>query len=430
MLLKKLPHLLIALLVSMAIGCASSNPLADEAQSNIENQDYQAALESAEQAIEEYPDDPLGYYYKAVALGEMASAEEDPDASEEYYEEMNATFTEAERVAEDAESVPGEIERIPDVKNLLWQTEHNMGVELATDDSLKGTVEDPLGESRQHLKNATLVLPDSLLSWNVLSQVSAMDNEFEQAAEAKEHYVQNSDSLEVEDYMQLASYYYQLDDQDAVLEVFEGAQEDFPDNEEIVSNLADAYNRTGQPEKAISTVEQLVEQEPENPQYRLVLGTQIYQQALTYSDSIAAHREELEELQQQGENEERVAELEEEVDRLQPRMEELTERAEEELEATVDLREDEDSAYNTLGIIYQNKAKEVFDTRNRTNDNEKALELDEEGNDMLRQAMEYYERAAEIDPENEEYWQSLFSIYTALGMDEKAQEAMEKGGME
>jgi len=43
--------------------------------------------------------------------------------------------------------------------------------------------------------------------------------------------------------------------------------------------------------------------------------------------------------------------------------------------------------------------------------------------------MKYYEIAAEIDPDNQEYWKNLFSIYTALGMDQKAEEAMQKAGM-
>ena len=44
-------------------------------------------------------------------------------------------------------------------------------------------------------------------------------------------------------------------------------------------------------------------------------------------------------------------------------------------------------------------------------------------------AMENYERAAELDPDNTNYWESLFRIYTSLGMLEEAEAAMEKAGM-
>src|SRR5699024_4736707 len=78
-----------------------------------------------------------------------------------------------------------------------------------------------------------------------------------------------------------------------VVTALEAAFEQFPDNQEIVSNLADAYQRVGEPEKAISTVEKLVEQEPENPQYHLVLGTQIYQKALTITDSLSDNSQQI-----------------------------------------------------------------------------------------------------------------------------------------
>lgn len=441
MLIKKLPHVLLTLLIGILVGCGSTNPLADEAQSNIESQNFEEALAAAEKSIEQNPQDPLGYYYKGVALGEMAGAEEDPQARAETYKEMNAAFAEAQEVAETAEDVPGEVERINDVKNVLWQTEHNRAVELATDDSLKQTVNNPLEQSMYHLKNATYIQPDSLLSWDVLSQVAAMNQNFEEAAGAKEKFISMAQdtSLEANDYLQLASYHFQLDNQQEVVNSLEKAHDQFPDNQEIVSNLADAYQRVGEPEKAISTVEKLVEQEPENPQYHLVLGTQVYQQALTITDSLSANSNEIINLRQELNNssdsekqniQQQIKNLEQENQQLQSRIDKLTDRAEEELNTVLEYRPNDDAAYNTLGIIYQNKAKALFDQRNQTTDNQEAAELDKQGQEFLKESMRNYERAAQIDPNNQDYWKSLFSIYTALGMDEKAQEAMEKAGMQ
>src|SRR5690625_714871 len=163
---KNFTHVLLTLLIGLLVGCGSSNPLADEAQDNIESQNFKEALAAAEKSIQSSPQDPLGYYYKGVALGEMAGAEEDPAARTEIYKEMNAAFTEAKEVASKSEEVPGEVERIDQVKNVLWQSEHNRAVELATDDSVKQTVNEPLQLSLHHLKNATSIQPDSLLSWD------------------------------------------------------------------------------------------------------------------------------------------------------------------------------------------------------------------------------------------------------------------------
>lgn len=441
MFIKKLPHIFLALLIAIMIGCSASNPLVDEAQSHLESQDYEQALASAEKSIEEHPGDPMGYYYKAVALSEIAGDTENPEERAQYYTEMNDAFNTAESIADTSENVPGEIERIDAVKNVLWQTEHNEAIEYIRSDSLKNTVDEPTQYSLNHLRNATTIQPDSSLSWNVLGQVAAMNKEFEEAVEAKEKYMSmvEDTALTPDDYLQLASYHFNLDNQEEVLEVFQKAQNQFPENEDIVSNLADAYNRVGESDEAIATVEQLVEQDPENPQYHLVLGTQIYQKALQVGDTLSTNSEKILSLQQDFNDaspdekeqiKEQIDQLSEENKELQSQIDELTNRAEEALKTTLEYRPDDADAYNTLGIIYQNKAKAVFDQRNRTTDNEKAEELHDEGQDLLRQSMEYYEEATEIDPNNTEYWKRLFEIYTTLGMDEKAQEAMQKAGLD
>lgn len=440
MLIKKLPHLLLTLLVAVVIGCASSNPLADDAQSNIESQNYQAALESAEKSIEKYPGDPIGYYYKGVALGELAGEKDDPKEAQKLYKQMNDTFDKAKDVASKAEKVPGEMDRIPAIKNVLWQQEHNRAIELIRSDSLKKVVDQPMEKSMERLQNATIIQPDSSLSWNVLSQVAAMNKNFEQAVKAKNKYMSMipDTAAKPDDYMQMASYYYNMDQQEKLVEVLEKAQKQYPNNEDIVSNLADAYNRTGRPDKAISTVEQLVERDPKNPQYHLVLGTQIYQKALRIGDTLATNSDKIISLRkkmndasssEQDQIEQEISKLNQQNEEYQQQISELTDRAEEELKTTIEYRPNDADAYNTLGVIYQNKAKAIFDQRNRTTDNEEASKLDKKGKDYLKQSMNYYEKATEIKPEEKSYWQSLFQIYTALGMDKKAQEAMEKAGM-
>src|SRR5699024_7666672 len=152
----------------------------------------------------------------------------------------------AKEVASNAESTPGEVERIDAVRTSLWQTEHNRAVKLATDDSLKNAVQEPIAKATDHLKNATIIQPDSSLSWNVLAQVSAMNKDFEVAADAKEKYIsmiEQDTTLKANDYLQLASYYFQADANQEVVSALEMGIEQFPDSDELVSNLADEIGR-------------------------------------------------------------------------------------------------------------------------------------------------------------------------------------------
>src|SRR5699024_11841832 len=64
----------------------------------------------------------------------------------------------------------------------------------------------------------------------------------------------------------LPIYYFQADANQEVVSALEMGIEQFPDRDELVSNLADAYQRAGQPKKAIATVKKMVEQDPQNPQ--------------------------------------------------------------------------------------------------------------------------------------------------------------------
>jgi len=434
---KFIPHLVIILMIGFVAGCGSSNPLVDEAQSNIQNQNFEAALSAAEESIQTQPDDPLGYYYKAVALGEIASTKE-AGARKSYYEQMNEAFQQAREVATRAEEVPSEIENIDAVRNAVWQTEHNTAISYASDDSVKNTVSNPLDVSIAHLDNATMVQPDSVLSWDVKAQVHYMNDDAQGAAAAMEEVMKLKDEPAPEDYARMAGYYSLSDRPEEAIEILEEGQNLYPGNQDITTRLADAYTNAGETQKAISTIETLIETDPENPQFHLVLGTQIYKTVLQINDSLKTKSDRIFELQQkarqaQGSEAEnlnqQISQTENEAEDMQNRIDQLTERAEEELLTVLEYRPNDASAYNTLGIIYQNKASAFFDKRNRTEDNELAAKIDEQAKDALRQSMEYYENAAEIDPDNTDYWQNLFSIYTALGMDQKAEEAMEKAGM-
>jgi len=169
------------------------------------------------------------------------------------------------------------------------------------------------------------------------------------------------------------------------------------------------------------------------------LGTQIYQSVEELGNEASDMYEELFELRQEvrglsgeerAEAEERIEELSQEIDEIEADIDELTQISVEQMEKVIELEPESESANFILGIIYQNRAANLFERRNNTTDNAQANEYDTMARDVLRDALVYYERAAEINPDNPENWQSLFQVYTTLGMEEKAAEAMEKAGFE
>src|SRR5699024_3983926 len=125
----------------------------------------------------------------------------------------------------------------------------------------------------------------------------------------------------------------------------------FAENQELVSNLADAYQRAGNSEKAISIVRDLVKEKPEDPQFHLVLGTQIYQQALVLNDTLSANNDKLFDLnrslksadeEQKASIKSQIDELKQENERLEHKVKVMTREAEKEMKEVRQYRSEEE----------------------------------------------------------------------------------------
>lgn len=419
--------------------CAPTDPNIDAAKSAIKGQNYQAALQAAEKAIDQTPNKGQGYYYKGVALSELAKDKAEQDSlqlAQKYYREMRENFDKAKDLFQQAEDTPGEAKNLDAVILSLWSREHNKGVELATNDSLSR--QEALPKAAFHLENATIIQPDSALSWDVLTEIYVMENKIGKATKTLETAIAKSDSVSPDKYRRLSQFYNQQKEYENALKVLKKAQNEYPDNLDVVQNLADTYLQMGETNKAIDVVEQLIEQDPQNPQYHLVLGTQLYQTVTKASDSLQANYDQLFELERQKRKagdqeaqqiEQKISNIEQQNDQLEGKINKVTDRALEELNKVVDLRPDDAKAYNIMGIIYQNRAAALYEKRNRTEDNEQAKKFNQQAVDQLQQARKNYEKATDLEPDNKDYWRNLFKVYTTLGMKEKAQEAMEKAGL-
>jgi tetratricopeptide (TPR) repeat protein len=428
---KHIYSLFAALLVLVFVtNCGpDSNPLVKPIQAGIDSNDYNAALAASDTLIMKEPANPLGYYYKAVVLGRIAEAE--PVASDRtpIYRDMRSNLDEARSVSNDLPETPSEINQITPLVLNTWGFEHNEGIKYATDDSIMASVDNPLEISIDHLVNATTINPDSVLSFDVLAQIYYMNSEYENAAEALSTALELQDKGQALDYDRLGSYYFLSDNPEKAVEVIEEGLKLYPDSVSLIEKLADGLFQINQTERALSTMTQLIENEPDNPRYHLVIGTRVYQRALFLSDSLSANSDRIFELERNNGSQEEINRLKMENESLEKEIEPLTDRAEEELLIAAELDDTIASTFNTLGILYQNKASVLYDKRNALDDFDEAEKFDKLAKEETRKAMTYYEKAAELDPENTNYWTSLFRIYTLLDMREEAEAAMEKAGM-
>jgi tetratricopeptide (TPR) repeat protein len=427
------------MILSMAIiSCGGeSNPLIKEAKDGIKNKNYNAALASLDQAIVQDSASADAYYYKGVVYSEMAQNNPDVANRKDSYSNMRENLLVAIDMYETQninsfESVESQL-----LIDKMWSTEHNNGVAYAIGDSTLPKVDNPLEVSVSHFKNAVIINPDSIISIDVLAEVHRMQGDFDAAADAMKKVVELKEKPAAIDYDRLASYYLQVNKYAEAEEVLVTATDVYPDSVSLVQKLADTYTNQQKNDKAIEVLEQLIETDPENPVYHLVLSTQVYgiadkmyQEISANYDSLFTLNRELRSLSgsSKTEMENNISQLISDTESLEQESSKLAERAISELKVALQYDPSNPNVYYTLGVINQNTAATYFDKRNAANDDDYAA-IDAQAKEYLREAMANYEKAAEINPDNQNYWRSLFQVYTTLGMNEKAEAAMEKAGM-
>lgn len=419
--------------------CQTTDPLVRNAQSSIQLLQFEEALDFAEQALEENPDNPLALYYKGYALGGIAEELQPPSDRLSYYEEARESMDRAKAIADTMDSPPSELSEIDDIIVSMWANEHNSGAEIMTSDSARQATEQPDQTAMAHFQNAIAVEPDSSLSYIVLASVQYQTGEMETATRTYEQAMERMESPVYEDYEFLISLYFMQNRFEDARDLSMEAMQAFPNEPLFAQFLADSYLETGETEEALGMLENLVAENPDNPQYRFAYGTQLYRVAEEDLNQATSNYQRAYQMQEQmeqltsSEQEEMAGEIEQlvaEAEEFEREGNDYADQAIEQIQASLDHNPEDDNAYNVLGIIYQNRAAALFDRRNNTRDNEEARELDEQARETLNHAREYYERAAELNPDEPAYWESLFQVYTTLGMDEEAQDAMERAGIQ
>ncbi len=430
------------LAVLVLISCGG-DPNIESAKLNLSRRDYAKALESADAAIAMTPTNPLAHYYRGFILLEQGKRQTVANR-EKLYQSADSSFTKATKLYE-AQPQPGKEFALIELNRVnTWVEEYNGAINLLSADPDTELTADQYDRAIAHLKNSYAISPDSLNSLDILAEVYLMRNDdanalatFQKAIAAPGEQIafryQRIGQLKIK-----AKAYAEAE---AILT--EGISK-FPASVELVQELADLYIQSNEADKAIKVLGDLVGRDPENAQYRLVYGIQIYSVTQDLAEALKNTYTSIEDLNRSIREEERksrpdralltqyratLASYNSDAIAAETRLNELTDRAEAELKQSIALNNTNSFAYNAIGTIYYNKGLSLLDKRNATSDNSLAMQYDRQGRSLLEASLPYNERAAELDSANTEYWLFLFRIYTMLGMTEKALEAQQKAGL-
>lgn len=405
------------------ISCGAENELIAPIKKNIKSQNYEAALIAADSALIKQPENGQANYYKAYALSKIAVAETEVAARHPLFEEMRENLLIAKSIFDTLANPPFESLQISDLILDNWVKEYTFGVDYLQNDSVRISVNNPIELSILHFKNSLAINPDSIHSYQALTQAYFQSKEYEMAAKYQQEVISNPYySASAYDYDRLGNYYLLLKDYESVLNTMNTGLDVYPDSIFLVEKKVDALFNSGDKDGAVEVLKGLINSNPSNPQYYIVLGTQIVNRVGDLNEELSKNNDRLFELRNDKDSEAEVKRLKASNDKINEELEILIVEAETSLLKATQLAPNNYLPFNALGILYQNKSAALFEKRNATVDNEKAAVIGKEAQAVATKALENYELAYALQPENNSICTTLFRLYTQLGNKEKSNE--------
>jgi len=145
------------------ISCTGTKPLLPDYANDLESEELFA---SGSTLISENPESPVGYYYTGLAHSRKARTLSPSERMDDYMYMVNY-FDQALELM--GRSNPADAELIHNQLRSAWSNEHNSAATLFGDDSI--TTSDEIQSARVHALNARTIIPDSVITAELLADI-------------------------------------------------------------------------------------------------------------------------------------------------------------------------------------------------------------------------------------------------------------------
>jgi predicted negative regulator of RcsB-dependent stress response len=137
----------------------------------------------AEEMRNANPNNPTAYHYEGLAYLRLAR-EQAPDIRDSHYKSMRTSFDTALRLYDNNRSASVEQTSIVETIQTAWSNEHNSAAGLFITDSTANRQR--LNLAAAHATNAIIINPDSLISYELLSEIHVKAGNIDSAIDALE----------------------------------------------------------------------------------------------------------------------------------------------------------------------------------------------------------------------------------------------------
>lgn len=277
--MKRFPILLSLLLgvflLAGADGC-SSDPNVEGAKLDLRNQDYDRALQNLNTALEKNPLNSEALELKGRVLSDQAFATLDPDQHIVLIHEMIKAFAKAKEVD------PLLTESVTNSMRFAYASEFTRGIQAfnrGRNDAAEFIV------AAKYFHTAGDIFPDSSGAYVNEGYAYMNANQPESAMVPFENAIKAGD-IEPDTYRFLAGLYQTYNRSEEGIALLEKASEMYPENIDVQTELLNAYQVSGQIDKALDRYKDAVAREPDNKLFRYNYGSLLVQ-VQRYEEAIA-----------------------------------------------------------------------------------------------------------------------------------------------
>lgn len=344
------------------------------------------------------------YYQKGFLLSEQAKHTDAAEERNEIYRQMRESLNRADAAFTEA-ALPSGNQKVDELLKITWSNEHNQGVEIMQSDSTLNS--ENLAHAANHFQNATVILPDTAISYQMEARAHYQKQDLDQAIATMEKADERIDELPPAMLEQLAFLYLENDQPREAIAIFE--QSNFQaENLNVLHGMANAYITADEHEKAVNLLQRLVDEQPNNSTYLQALATEYYHLGNVSLDRLI---------------EGNASNLD--IDTILAEADSLYARARELYETTLTNTENSEEITHTVAQFYQNTAAR-YQKVLAENGGKVSTDLEQKISNNLRASLPLYQKLVEQYPDSSKYWNSLYQLYSYLGMSQEAEEAKSK----
>ena len=387
-------------LLAFGIFFAVSCSVFEKSEAPEEISKLQQINESIERINIELDSDPYNQdlkIQKASLLHEYAIKQSNPSDRYPIYQNLYSLNQ------ENGQNESGDIPEITNILVKAWENEQSDGVrllQLNRDNEANQHYYDILA----HFDNALILQPDSLVTYNLMSNTFYENGSIGNAVETLENAVNQSSVPDPKLLEKLAYLYLESGNTDESIRLYENLVSSNTNDNRLMHGLTNAYMISQRHNDAIAKLKQLSEEFPTRYYYKEALATQLYFIFESYSDEIYREFE-------NGES------IDNSIDNLL----EILNQAHSIYDSLRDPIPANEESLLRMGTFYNNSVNKLTAIHSTvTLSSENNLLVQSTIQTYRDHSIELWEKLTEMNPDNMEYVYTLYNLYKDAGMSEEA----------